>query len=365
MICAVCWNPSNLLGLYISFRGDFSVAPTSPDLLIFIGPKCLNSTLDLDIVRNLFCLCGFSVVKIIPFSSSFERFLLSLSPFLLRPRLFVNCLISSFYFYLPTPANPPLSLGLLWYQKYYYGDGIGVRPVLNYQWQPSISNSPFRFALRRTLLYSSCKLTNLFSRTHDVSSGLLGLQRTSEFFSEFSRAVHRPQLAVFLTTVPSGHQSLITVVMSMLSPVRVSPENEVRLYVEFLSSKLSGFSADSSVLYFKFHYHHDSEFRRIFISRMANHFAGFRVEEAPSSVPAESIVLGLLDSFPSRDIIVFAFQESAKLLDCISSSSGSNFSFFFGFPDRLVKKFFRHSEVERRIQYQRNVRKVLTSLQNF
>ncbi len=361
MICAICWNPSNLMGLYISLRGNFLVAPKSSKLLIFIGPKCITSSIDVDLLCNHFSSCGFPSVEIIPCSSLFERLLLSLSPFLLQPRLFISCLFFGFYFYLPTPANPPLSLGLLWFRKFYYGDGIGVAPVLNYQWQTSIFTSPFLVFLRRTLLSLSFRITNLFSATHDVSSSLLGLQISSEYFLEFSRAVHRPQLNAFLAQVPSRRQNIFLVVMSMLSPVRVSPENELSLYIEFLSSKFTDFNTSHSILYFKFHYHHDSEFREDFISQMRHYFPGLLVEEAPSFVPAESIALSLFEVLTSRNIIVFAFQESAKLIDCISSSNGSRFLFLFGFPDDLVLKYFNPLEVQRRIQYQLNVRKVLTS----
>ena len=355
MICAICWNPSNLLGLFLSLRSQFQVAPVSTSLLILMGPKCKNSSSNFDALYSLFGSCGFSSVQIISFSSPFHRLLVSICPFLFYPKLLRYSLTSDLYFYLSTPANPPLSTGLLWFRKYYYGDGIGVRPVLNYQWQPSILSSSFRSFLRRACLSFSYYISNCFTTNFDVSSGLLDLTRISELFIKFTRAVHYSQLTGFKASVSPDRKNIFLVVMSALSPSRISFENEILLYTDYLNLQMRNISVDNSVIYLKFHYHHDANYRNSFLSRMRVSLPAILIEEAPSSFPAESIALFLSDSFSCHKVVVFAFQESARLLKGISSA-GSRFSFCFGFPVELVEKYFHPSEVHRRIQYQINAR---------
>ena len=359
-ITAVTWNDSNLISFTILFRNFLRSNSEQVCLNLYLGPKVSEEA------RSAFYSSSFEFIfPIHRFKVHELRSRIDLLFFCITGTHLMGFSIRLFWrhkdyphlYFAPSPSTPPL-LFFLPRDVYFYGDGFGSTPSLNYQWQPSL----FRLSLLSFLRYAVLSVDRLaLWRTKNISTKTFyDYLHRSQIRKEITRAVEflylrNSAVSAYLDTCPFSSSNII-VVLSMLSPSRCSLRSELDLYVDQLQSSFFENlpSLANPSLFFKFHFHHSQDFQDNFVAHVSERL-GCQAYCLKLNIPIEVISCLLPRLFPSQDFTFFCFQESIRLLSLLADygdSDAGGLNVMFGFDDFLLNRHLPHAEARKKIAYQ-------------
>lgn len=347
IINSIAWNVSNIFGAYSSLDQFLNTHKCS-SLNLILGPKCNASCADIQIYHHIFDQLNLQQVRIY----RLPKYLYLLYCFF--PFLFSKFSFEISIFLLPTPANPPITFLTPWILIYYYGDGLGSKPMLSYQWQPNISNSALISKVRSYLMMFNYCITKRLQQPVDISPFNLDRPTYIKSLVQCFSICFSDRVSTFIEQFNlSECKKLHIFVLSVISPVRAHFSNEVLLYTDFVMRHI-GRVGSNETLIIKFHYHHDQKFRKAFIEALrAKALASFRIIEFTPTAPAESIIVAFNQLLPSSVKYFYTFQQSFVLMCDIASFLNTELLHLnFGFDDDLVLQYFYPDEVSKRLDYQ-------------
>jgi hypothetical protein len=358
IVSAIAWNDSNLFGFTLLFREFLRSHSDQVSLNVYLGPKVSQEARSALNTSCFSSVCPIDTFKVYELNSTYDLlfFFVTGTTFAAlskrissRHRQYVSA------YFLPSPSNPPL-LFFLPRDVYFYGDGLGSAPSLNYQWQPSL----FRLPLHTFLRYAALIVDRqALLRTKNISSTTFyDLLSRPQIRSEISRLAASLYLAnntisSYLDSCPFSSSNII-IVLSMLSPSRCSFQSEIDLYVDQLQFSYSENLAalESSSIFFKFHFHHSQDFKDRFIAHVSSRL-GLQTYCLDLNIPIEAIGCLLPRSFPSLIFTFFCYQESMRLLADYGDSASRAVSVRFGFEDFLLNRHLSQDEATKKIVYQK------------
>ena len=366
-ISAIAWNDSNLFGFTILFRNFLRSNSSQVCLNLYLGPK-VSQEARFELNSSSFGLIyPIHEFKLYELRSKIELIFFSITGTAFNgffKRIFSRHNVSAAAYFMPSPSNPPLLL-LLPRDVYFYGDGFGSTPSLNYQWQPSL----FRLPLLSFLRYAVLFLDRLaLGRTKNISTKTFyDCLQHSVIKSEMARIVEflylrNSAVASYLQSCPFGSSNII-IVLSMLSPSRCSFQSELDLYIDQLQNTFSENLATlaNSSIFFKFHFHHSKDFKDRFLTHISASL-GRQVYCLELDIPIEAIGCLLPRSFPSQSFTFFCYQESIRLLSLLADHGGydsEKLEIKFGFDDFLLKRYLPQTEAVKKIEYQNTLRSTI------
>lgn len=375
IIKAVCWTESNLLGLFISLK-FINISQQNITLYIFISNKITSKESD---IVNLFKKIDIRDIYIIKANNNnFIYFYLSI--FSIKD--FINYLLKrrEFISLLPSPMNPPSRLFLLG-KKYYYGDGLGSKPVFDYAWFPNLSNLSIKQKIRYFLLkmmnnVSDFLLFNKKNYAADISLDKLLENKLikKSFIFEVMNLISKKFIQNDKTIIDGifyeskfhstnkeiDNKNIIfyIVVLSTLSPSRVKLSDELLLYEEYLNYIID--KSKHNKILFKFHIHHSKYFKNKVLGSLRS--KNFNVQEIETTKPIEIFLIYILKKYSNLKIEISSFQESTFKLKLLLDNLDTKFKLNFGFPNHLINKYFREDEKLKRLRYQENMLKRIENI---
>lgn len=347
-INSIAWNVSNIFGLYASLY-QIPDLDTYSSLTLILGPKCNAKNNDIKIYHQVFKKLKFKQVTIYELPN-YLRFL-----YCIFPALFAKIDFQSTVFLLPTPANPPVTFLTPWISIYFYGDGLGSKPIVSYQWQPSFSNSSLISKIRFYAMKLNFNIINKFQIPTDISASNLNSNTYINSLIQCFSICYSHKISTFIRQSKiSAAKKLHIFVLSVISPVRANFSDEIRLYTDFIMRHI-GRADSNELLIIKFHHHHDKRFRQSFIEALESKTSSlYRIIEFVPTIPSESLLVAFNQLLPSTNIHVYTFQQSFILMSAIKNSLNTALlRLSFGFDDDLVLKYFYHDEISKRLDYQR------------
>ena len=376
-IKAISWTESNILGLFVSLS-NLKLEYNRINFCFYISPKIERS---INSIYLLFKSLNFYNVKIFKIKSLV--YYLTIFNFSEYIQSFINK--KNFITLLPSPMNPPSTLfvpGLI----YFYGDGFGSEPKQDYSWFPSKRNLGFKQYLR----YSFLKYSNFISYTFNRKAKFIDISldflikrnkiRNYELINiidiyvkyicqkekdHLKNIIYNNKFSVEKDILKINNKSKVQklsyhlVIVSMLSPSRVSFENELNLYKEFFN-KINKNNYQNNIFLIKFHIHHTNLFKDKFIKYFKNH--NLNIVDLNINIPAEIITLFLIKIFNKNNIFIYTFQESSCKIKLLLEYFNSKINLNFGFPINLIDKYFLKTEISKRKEYQEKILKNLNNI---
>ena len=375
VIKAVCWTESNLIGLIISLK-YLNIAQEKPTLYLFLSKKITFNKIE---IINIFKKINIRDIHIIKANNkNFNSFYLSIYSI----KDFYCSIFSyeKFISLLPSPMNPPSRLFLIG-DKYYYGDGLGSKPVFDYAWFPNLSNLSFKQKIR----YFSLKMMNNVSDfiqfnkknyAEDISLDKLLENKLvkKSFIFEILNIISKKfiqkdkslidgifnESKIYKSNKEINNRNTIfyIIVLSTLSPSRVKFNDEVMLYEEYLNYIID--KSKHSMIFFKFHIHHSKYFKNKVLEFLRS--KNFNIREINTTKPIEIFLLYIFKEYSNLKIEISSFQESTIKIKLLLDNLDTKFKLNFGFPKPLIKKYFRENEKLKRYKYQENMLKRIENI---
>ena len=370
---AIAWNDSNIISLCLYFSSLNVLAPNSNTrLIIYLGYKC---TLNLESLRSTLCTKGvkFDQLSIRRIQPDLIFHILGFRCRAIIARfatIFFNYFsrLNKIYFLLPSPYMPPIHF-FLGENLTYYGDAISLDPRVSVLHYPSLSSLPIRSKITYICKKLDYLLYNLFYRPNFQtlfpssikSKSFNGALLSNLVINTVSTLYSDPQVKSNISstceTYLFGESVNHLLVLSILSPLRMSLNEEIILYSQYILSLKREDTTIKTIL-IKPHYHHTDTFLYT-LSQKIEKLTSIKLVVIRTRVPIEILFIRCSKTVTENEITFHLFQSSIYALSLIEqfyTNCSSKIYTRFGFGPKLIQQFFPLREQKTRLTYEKMIK---------